>query len=103
MEKLNVKKSPTLEVISEVEPHSYNGRTNYNRHPAPMTSVKAYSTSTNPLPPQTHGGRFNQGYAGSSQNSIIRDSQNSINRDGSTPSVGGYVIVILQFEGLFWK
>lgn len=90
MEKLNVNKNPTLEVITEVEPHSYNAeRMHYNRHPAPTTSVNVYRTSTNH--PQTHGSRTNQGYAVSSQSSINRNSQNSINRDGSTPSVGGYV------------
>ncbi|KAG4066564.1 hypothetical protein HA402_007200 [Bradysia odoriphaga] len=88
MEKLNVSKNPTLEVISEIEPHTYNaGRTHYNRQ-AQMTTANVYRTSTNQLSSQVHG-RTNQGYTGSSQSSINRDSQNSINRDGSSPSVGG--------------
>lgn len=92
MEKLTVSKNPTLEAISEIETHAYNaGRTNYNRQQPAQVNTTVYRTSTDPLAPQTHVGRMNQGYAGSSQTSINRDSQNSVNRDGSTPSVGGYV------------
>lgn len=87
MEKVHVSRPPTLEVISETEPHSFNAhRTNYNSPTnvhLPSDSSKMYVKSTNQLPSQRNDSRINQGYAG--------NSQSSINQNGSTPSVGGYV------------
>lgn len=87
MEKGHVSRPPTLEVISETEPHSYNARrTNYNSPnethvQMPSDSTKIYNKSTKQLPSQRNDSRINQGFAG--------NSQGSINQNGSTPSVGG--------------
>lgn len=88
MEQLHVSKNPTLEIISETEPHSYNVQgTNYYSHNPTQVHVqlpdsRIYKQSPNRLQ-QSIDGQVNQGYAG--------NSQSSINRDGSTPSVGRYV------------
>lgn len=87
MEKVNVSKHPTLEIISETEPNDQ--RTNYTsynpRVRIPDSNSKLYKKSTQQLPVASHrnDGHLNQGYA--------TNSQSSIHRDGSTPSVGGYV------------
>lgn len=85
MEKKHVSKNPSLEVISETEPHSYHvHRSNYNSHNpthVQLPDSRMYNKSTNRVQPSTHVGHMNQGYSG--------NSQSSINREGSTPSVGG--------------
>lgn len=79
MEKSHVSKNPTLDVISEVEPHSYNAqRSNYS-NPKQQVTISDSRIYVN----STHDGQINQGYVG--------NSQSSLNRDGSTPSVRGYV------------
>lgn len=89
MDKLHVSKNPTLEIISETEPHSYNAqRANYHSHNVTQVHVqlpdsRIYHKSTNRIQSRSIDGQINQGYVG--------NSQNSINRDSSTPSVGGYV------------
>lgn len=84
MEQIHASKNPSLEVISEGEPSSYNTqRTNYHSHNPPhvqFTDSITYEKSSN-RSSSSNGGRINQGYNG--------DSQNSINREGSTPSIGG--------------
>lgn len=87
---MHVSKNPSLEVISETEPNSYNAqRTNENSH-NPQNHLHAhvpnpivYNQSTSRMSPQNKDGHINQGFSG--------NSQSSINREGSTPSAGGYV------------
>lgn len=80
MEKKHVSKNPSLEVISEIEPQSFNAqRTNYNAHHSRHVQLMDSRVYIKSPPP--NDGNINQGYAG--------NSQNSINRESSTPSVGG--------------
>ncbi|KAJ6645896.1 hypothetical protein Bhyg_01105 [Pseudolycoriella hygida] len=83
MEKTHVSKHPSLDAISEHEPHSYNShRSNYNNAThVQFADDRIYKPSTNRSPPTLRDSHINQGYNG--------NSQSSINRDGSTPSVGG--------------
>lgn len=91
MEKINISKHPSLAVISETEPSSYNAqRTNYHSHNPPHVHVQLPDSrmykKTTIRPSPTNDGHINQGYAG--------NSQTNINRESSTPSVGGYVFRI---------
>lgn len=93
--KMHVSKNPSLEVISEAEPNSYNAQrindNNHNRHShihVQMQDSINYNQSTSRLSPSNKDGRINQGYSG--------NSQSSINREGSTPSAGGYVTLRLS-------
>lgn len=84
MEKPHVSRNPTLEVISEIEPHPSNvQRTRYgDLHPKQhvrISDTRIYINATN-------DGHINQAYSA--------NSQTSINRDGSTPSIGGYVKIL---------